>query len=127
MMSPTLKVSAILARHSARCNMTLYKSIALRGVTVRFMSGDQQLAKDLLDRLAKKMAHVEDIEQHVAALEENYAVKQEAYNNIGMNTAAEIDALFADSKLKKDNIKNSLSELKTLIKEAKEIFELASK
>jgi adenylosuccinate synthase len=95
-------------------------------MTARFMSGDQH-AKDQLDRLAKKMAHVEDIEQHVAALEANYAVKQEAYHNIGMNTAADIDALFADSKLKKDNIKNSLTELKTLINEAKDFFQSASK
>ena len=85
------------------------------------------LAKDQLDRLAKKMSHVEDLERHVAELEANYSVKHEAYNNIGMKTAAEIDALFADSKLKKDNIKNSLTELKKLIHEAREILESASK
>jgi hypothetical protein len=127
MLFPILQASAFLVRHSARRSTAHLQTLALRGVTARFMSGDRQLAKDQLDRLAKKMSHVEELERHVADLEANYAVKHDAYNNIGMQTAAEIDALFADSKLKKDSMKNTLSELKALINEAKAIFESASK
>jgi hypothetical protein len=70
---------------------------------------------DKLDRLAKNLIHVEVIEESIADLEANYAQKQESYTNVGWETADDIHALFADSKLKKDNIKNSVAELKAVI------------
>lgn len=101
--------------------------MALQLVKYEDFMKTQADAKENLERLAKKMATVEKLEQHLAELEETYQVKQEAYNNIGLKTAAEIDALFADSKLKKDNIKSSIGELKSLIYEARAIFNTTAK
>jgi len=84
-------------------------------------------ARDNLERLSRKMESVERLEQHMADLEANYELKHQTYNNIGMRTAAEIDELFTESKLKKDNIKDSIGELKSLIYEARAIFNSAAK
>lgn len=81
-------------------------------------AGDKKAAdsaRERLDSLAKNLTHMEDIETTLEELETNYAQKQESYTNIGWETSDEIDALFADSKLKKDTIKDSVGELKAVI------------
>ena len=123
-------------RGLAMCGTTTTKAQFTSGPTAADMlaNNHNNNNKDQLDRLAKKLSHVEDLERHVAELEAGYydaVVKHEAsnyyYNNIGMKTAAEIEALFANSKRKTNNITNTLSELKKLIHEARDILESASK
>lgn len=100
---------------------------ALQMVNYENVMKAQEQAKENLNRLTRKMATVEKLEQYLADLESNHELKQQAYNNIGMSTAAEIDALFAESKLKKDHIKDSIRELKSMIHEARAIFNSVTK
>jgi hypothetical protein len=75
-------------------------------------------AEAYLAYLEKKLQTVEKMESDILELEAACVEKQDAYNNIRLMTAADIDALFDKSQMKKENLKDSLGELKSLIAEA---------
>jgi hypothetical protein len=81
-------------------------------------------AETNLASLEKKLKTVEKMEGDIVELEAAYAEKQNAYNNIGLMTAADIDALFDKSQIKKKDLKDSLGELKSLIAEAHSMFHI---
>mmetsp|Transcript_56173 Transcript_56173/g.136096 ORF Transcript_56173/g.136096 Transcript_56173/m.136096 type:complete len:158 (-) Transcript_56173:129-602(-) len=73
--------------------------------------------------LQKKLELVLEIESQLLDLAEHTQEKQDVvYNNIGMTTAGDLDALFKDSHLKRDTISEKVSELKQLIEEAKTLY-----
>jgi hypothetical protein len=75
-------------------------------------------AEAYLAYLENKLQTVQKMEGDIVELEAAYAEKQDAYNNIRLMTAADIDALFDKSQMKKKDLKDSLGELKSLIAEA---------
>ena len=85
-----------------------------------------EIAKNNLASLSKKLDTVKRIETHLQDLERTYEEKQSIYNNVGWETSADIDALFAKSETSKNDMKGALSELKCLIEEAKDIFTTAA-
>ena len=85
-----------------------------------------EIAKNNLQSLSKKLDTVNRIETHLQELEQTYDEKQTIYNNVGWETSADIDALFAKSKSTKSEMKDALTELKELIEEAKTIFTTAA-
>eukprot|EP00529_Nitzschia_sp_RCC80_P036125 CAMPEP_0113476436 /NCGR_PEP_ID=MMETSP0014_2-20120614/19665_1 /TAXON_ID=2857 /ORGANISM="Nitzschia sp." /LENGTH=160 /DNA_ID=CAMNT_0000369447 /DNA_START=30 /DNA_END=508 /DNA_ORIENTATION=- /assembly_acc=CAM_ASM_000159 len=65
--------------------------------------------------LQKKLELVLEIESQLLDLAEHTQEKQDVvYNNIGMTTAGDLEALFKDSHLKRDTISEKVSELKQL-------------
>ena len=94
-------------------------NVAMRLVQYDGILRTQVEAKKELDRLAKESATLERLERQVADIEARYGDVQTPYNSIGWRTGAEIDALFADSNLKRDSIKDTIDELKSLINDAK--------
>jgi hypothetical protein len=73
--------------------------------------------------LEKKMELILNIEEQLLDLTATCEEKEEAYyNNIGMTTAGDIDALFVRSTLGRNAIRKSISELKGLVEEAKIIY-----
>lgn len=86
-----------------------------------------EAAKRNLDALGKKLETIEAIEGHMKDLEAMYEEKHDAYNNIGMTTASDIEFLFSKSRSKKDDIKDSLGELRTLVEDARDIMTAVTK
>ena len=73
--------------------------------------------------LQKKLELVLEIESQLLDLAEHTTTKQDVvYNNIGMTTAGDLEALFKDSHLKRDTISSKVAELKQLIEEAKTLY-----
>ena len=95
-------------------------NVAMRLVQYDGILRTQVEAKKELDRLAKESATLERLERQVADIEARYGDVETPYNSIGWGTAAEIDALFADSKLKRESIRDTIDELKSLINDAKD-------
>ena len=93
-------------------------NVAMRLVQYDGILRTQVEAKKELDRLAKEAATLERLERQVADIEARYGDVQAPYHSIGWGTGAEIDALFADSNLKRDTIKDTINELKSLINDA---------
>ena len=96
---------------------------ALRCIQYDELMKVHEAAKTNLLSLSKKLDTVKRIEQHMKHLEDVYEEKQNVYNNVNWETSADIDELFKQSKTTKDEMKDAITELKTLIKEAKDIFE----
>jgi hypothetical protein len=94
-------------------------NVAMRLVQYDGILRTQVEAKKELDRLAKESATIERLERQVADIEARYGDVSSPYHSIGWGTGAEIDALFADSKLKRVSIKDTIDELKSLINDAK--------
>lgn len=111
--------------HDGSINRSEFNA-ALRLVKYDGILKGQALAREQLGRLAKELETVERLERHVADIEARYGDLQRPYSCIGWETAAEIDALFANSKLKKDCIKDTINDLKSLIHGARATFNSAA-
>jgi hypothetical protein len=80
----------------------------------------QKVVKEQSDALEKKLELILNIEDELLDLTETCQKKEDVYyNNIGMTTASDIDALFARSKLGRNAIETSIGQLKCLVEEAK--------
>jgi hypothetical protein len=84
-----------------------------------------EAAKANLEAIHRKMKHLEEIEKDMDELKTLTKQKQDAYNNIGMTTAADLDALFDQSKMKRKNIKSSLSGMKDSLEKARDSYQNA--
>ena len=72
--------------------------------------------------LEAKLQAVENIERNMKDLNELYEKKKQAYHNVGFMTAAEIDALFDNSKMKKAEVAKNVDQLKGLIGKSRDLY-----
>jgi hypothetical protein len=79
-------------------------------------------AKGELDRLTKKMETLERLERNMSDLEESYTLQKQVCNTEGMMMEAEVQDMFAESELKKDNIRRAINELKAQIFSSRATF-----
>ncbi|KAL3907199.1 MAG: hypothetical protein SGILL_008966 [Bacillariaceae sp.] len=69
-----------------------------------------------------KLETLEGIEKDLDTLKNIVKQKQKVYNNVGMNTAADIDALFDESKVTRKRLESNVSELKGNLSHARDTY-----
>jgi hypothetical protein len=84
-------------------------------------------AKDELNRLSKKMETLERLEKDLADLEQSYTLQQKVCNTQDMMMESEVQDMFVDSDLKKDNIKKAIYELRNQIFTSRATFNSMAK
>ena len=72
--------------------------------------------------MEKKMQALDRIQDATEELEKIHVEKQQAYSNVGMMTGAEIDALFDKSKRQKLEVAESVSELRSLLGQVRDLL-----
>ena len=75
-----------------------------------------------MEGFEKKLKKLEEIEQDMLELKELTEKKYTAYNNVGMTTAAELEDLFNEAKIKRRRVKSNIGEVKGLIASMKQMF-----
>jgi hypothetical protein len=81
-----------------------------------------EAAEANLRALDTKLETLDKIEKDLNELNSISKQKKQAYNNVGFTTAADLDALFDESRLTRKRVHSNVSELKGNISQARDAY-----